>query len=41
MATRRIDVAPLISAVAPLAEGPAVVRPPPRRDDGLMKVVSS
>ena len=39
MAGRRVDVRPLISAVAPLAEGPSWFKRLYDREPGLMKVV--
>jgi len=39
LARGRIDVRPLLSAVAPLAEGPAWFDRLHRREPGLMKVV--
>jgi L-iditol 2-dehydrogenase len=39
IASRRVDVGPLISAVAPLAEGPAWFERLHRREPGLLKVI--
>jgi threonine dehydrogenase-like Zn-dependent dehydrogenase len=39
MGSRRVDVRPLISAVAPLAEGPSWFRRLHDREPGLLKVV--
>jgi threonine dehydrogenase-like Zn-dependent dehydrogenase len=39
MARRRVDVRPLISAVAPLAEGPSWFKRLYDREPGLLKVI--